>query len=107
MAQKLNLVIDQGSTYSNTFLIKDSNNNVMDLSNSSVMSQIRKYYTSNTSVSFQANVVGNGYITLAMTSNVSSGMDAGRYVYDVEVNSSNVITRVLEGMVTVTPQVTR
>ena len=34
-------------------------------------------------------------------------MKAGRYVYDVEINSGGTITRVVEGQVEVTPGVTR
>jgi hypothetical protein len=35
-------------------------------------------------------------------------MEPGRYVYDIEaVSGANVITRVIEGIVTVTPEVTK
>jgi len=32
---------------------------------------------------------------------------AGRYVYDVELDNNGVISRIVEGIVTVTPQVTK
>jgi hypothetical protein len=38
----------------------------------------------------------------------TSSITAGRYVYDLEVtDTNNVISRLVEGIVTVTPQVTR
>jgi len=43
-----------------------------------------------------------------MSANTTANVVAGRYVYDVElVDSGNVATRLIEGIVTVTPQVTR
>ena len=108
MATKLNLVIDQGSTFSNAILIKDSSNNAMDLSTYSVAGQIRKYYTSTNSTSFTASGNSSGYVSLSLSSNATANLSAGKYVYDVEVvSSSNATTRVVEGIVTVTPQVTR
>ena len=34
-------------------------------------------------------------------------MDAGKWVYDIEIVSAGVVTRVLQGTATVTPEVTR
>ena len=49
-----------------------------------------------------------GTITLSLTANQTSNLVYGRYVYDVDVtDASNTVTRVLEGIVTVTPSVTR
>ena len=43
-----------------------------------------------------------------MTANATANVVAGRYVYDVElVDGGGVVTRLLEGIVTVTPQVTK
>jgi hypothetical protein len=43
-----------------------------------------------------------------MTSANTSNLTPGRYVYDVIITSSaNVVTRVVEGIVTVLPSVTR
>ena len=50
-----------------------------------------------------------GIITLSLTAAQTSALDApSRYVYDVEVtnNTSNVVTRVIEGIITVRPNVT-
>ena len=50
-----------------------------------------------------------GIITLSLTSAQSGALDApARYVYDVEVTrtSDSVVTRVIEGIITVRPNVT-
>lgn len=108
MATKLNLVIDQGATYSNAIIVKDSSNNAIDLSTYTVAGQIRKYYTSSNSTSFTATGNSTGYVNISLTSNATANLSSGRYVYDIEITSNTgVVTRVTEGIATITPQVTR
>ena len=108
MAQKLNLVIDQGTTYTTSFIVNGDNGAPLDISNYTINSQIRKTYTSSTYVAFGTAGSNAGVITLTLSSNVTNSLAAGRYVYDVEmVTPANVTSRVIEGIVTVTPQVTR
>jgi hypothetical protein len=46
-------------------------------------------------------------INLSLTANVSLAMDYGRYVYDViSITGSGTVTRIVEGILTVTPEVT-
>jgi len=43
-----------------------------------------------------------------MNNATTAALSPGRYVYDVELkSSSNSISRILEGLVTVTPEVTK
>jgi hypothetical protein len=109
MATKANLVIDQGATFSVSIDIMDDDDQVIDLTGYTGAAQIRKHFTSSNSVAFTVTTAPvDGVVTLSLTANQTSGLIAGRYVYDVELtNSSNVISRVVEGIVTVTPQVTR
>jgi len=45
---------------------------------------------------------------LALTDTQTANLTAGRYVYDVVLtDSANVTSRIVEGIVTVTPRVTR
>ena len=49
-----------------------------------------------------------GVITLSLTATETAALTAGRYVYDLEmVSSGGQVTRLLEGICTVTPEVTR
>jgi hypothetical protein len=111
MSTKANLKIDQGSDYSTSVTITNSSGAVVDLTDYTGEGQIRKYYTSTNAVSLGISLGGNtGVITLTLSANASNNMDFGRYVYDVELtaNSGNGLTsRVLEGIVTITPGVTR
>ena len=106
---KANLVIDQGSTFSTDLSLKDENGDPLVLTGYTANSQIRKWYTStNPSASFTASInVDSGSITLSLSSDQTSNLVAGRYVYDVEITDGSSISRIVEGIVTVTPQVTR
>ena len=109
MATKANLVIDQGTTYTTDLNLTDENGDPLNLSGYSANSQIRKHYTSSNSVAFSTLIDANaGVITLSLTADQTANIVGGRYVYDVELtDSGNNISRIVEGIVTVTPQVTR
>lgn len=109
MATKANLVIDQGSTYSVTLDLTDENGDVLNLNNYTANSQIRKWYTSSTpAATFTTSInAASGELELSLTANQTSNLVAGRYVYDVELDQNGVISRIVEGIVTVTPQVTK
>ena len=108
MATKANLVIDQGSTFSTDLVLTDDNGDLLELSGYSAASQIRKWYSSTNSVSFAATINSQeASINLFLSSNQTNSLTAGRYVYDVEINDGSTILRVVEGIITVTPNVTR
>jgi hypothetical protein len=110
MATKANIVIDQGSTFSVTFDLTDENGDPLNLVGYTANAQLRKHYSSTNSVVFTCTSSGaNGNVTLSLTANQTNTIIAGRYVYDVELteNVSNNVSRIVEGIVTVTPQVTR
>jgi len=108
MATVSNLVIDQGTTFSLTMQLDNEDGSDKDLSNYTVTSQIRKSYYSNTYTSFTtAKINLTGELTISLTAAETSSLKAGRYVYDIEISSSEETLRVLEGIVTVTPEVTR
>jgi len=110
MATKANLVIDQGTTFSVELDLTDETGDILSLEGFTANAQMRKWYTSSNATAFATLInASSGQITLSLTANQTGSLSAGRYVYDVELtqNSSNAISRVVEGIVTVTPQVTR
>lgn len=111
MAAKANIVIDQGADFSTTITITDNNDEVVDLANFTARGQIRKHYTSTTATDFTitfGSPRSDGQITLSLSNQQTSNLEAGRYVYDAElVSAANVVSRLVEGIATVTPQVTR
>lgn len=107
MALKANMVIDQGSTFASTIEILDENDEAIDVTNYTSRGQIRKHYSSTNAVSFTT-TLSNGSLVISLTANQTANMVAGRYVYDLElVDPANTVVRILEGIVTVTPEVTR
>lgn len=109
MAIKANIVIDQGSTFQTSINVTDDNDNVVNLTGYSANAQMRKHYTSSNSFSFTTSISPTlGIVTLSMTANTTNSITPGRYMYDCELTDTNgAVTRLVEGVVTVTPGVTR
>ena len=108
MALKGNIVIDQGTDFSTIIDVTDEDGNYVDLTGFTGASQMRKHYTSPTAYAFTVTVSSQGTVTLSMNSATTNSITAGRYVYDCELrDSSNTVSRIVEGIVTVTPGVTR
>lgn len=110
MATVANIFIDQGSDYSNIITVAASNGQALDLTGYTVASQIRKSYTSSTAYSFNAIVysASQGKVRIQLSASQSEAIPPGRYLYDVEVSSAGGSRRrVVEGIVTVTPQITQ
>jgi len=109
MAIKANLVIDQGTSFTASIDLTDASNVVFNLTGYTVAAQMRKNYTSSVATTFIASHTGGGgKINLSLTSTTTAAIEPGRYLYDVEITSSgNTITRIVEGIVTVTPGMTR
>jgi hypothetical protein len=111
MAIKANLFVDQGSDFSATVSLVDASGNALDLTDYTANAQMRKNYASSSATTFTATVNTPktlGVLTLSLTNAQTSALEPGRYLYDVEiVSNTNVITRVVEGIVTVTPNITR
>jgi hypothetical protein len=108
MAQKINIVVDQGTTFNTKFIINDVNDDPINFTGYTGDSQIRKSYTSAASYSFSVLLNSIGEVYLAMSANTTGSISAGRYVYDVEVeDTAGTRSRIIEGIVIVTPQVTR
>ena len=110
MAIKANLVIDQGTDFYATIDVVDTSDLPFNLTGYTAYAQMRKNYASSTAYDFVcADNNTLGQIELKMTSTVTKDLEPGRYMYDVEIisDSSGDVTRVAEGIVTVTPGITR
>lgn len=109
MAVRGNLVIDQGTDYEVTVDVRNVNNAIANLTGYTSFAQMRKHYTSSKFYEFDTQVLAaNGTVVISMSWEQTNIIPSGRYVYDCEVVSpDNVRTRLVEGIVTVTPQATR
>ena len=105
-----NLYLEQGSTFNTTITLDDVYGDNYDLTGYTASSQMRKsYYSSNATATFIASIsVANASISLALSSAVTANIAPGRYVYDTTItDTSQNKTRILEGIIDVSPCVTR
>lgn len=111
MASQVELFCDQGSDFSFTIDVKNDDGTPMNVAGYSFSSSIRKsYYSSSATANLTITVTNssNGNVVLRMNSATTSNIKAGRYLYDVRmVDTESVVTRVIEGIITVYPQVTK
>jgi hypothetical protein len=90
--------------------VTDSAGDILDLTDYTATAQIRKTYTSSSlSATFTTSIAAvAGQVTISLTDTQTSALEAGRYVYDLNIESgTGVKTRVIEGQAVITPGVTR
>lgn len=105
-----NLYLEQGTTFSTTITLDDVYGDVYDLTGYVASSQLRKsYYSASATATFETSInTGTGTITLDLSSSVTANISPGRYVYDTVITDIHgTKTRVLEGIIEVSPAVTR
>ena len=114
MATVRNILIDQNADYLETFTAKDDTGTIIDLTGKTISGKLRKAYASDSSTSFSTAIVSAtaGTYTLSLTDAPTAygTLDRGRYVYDVITTltaTPNTITRIQQGIATVSPSVTR
>ena len=106
----MELLIEQGSTFSTTVNVEDTVGTAINLFGYSASSQMRKsfYAASNTIITSTITGNANGEITLSMTAANTAALTPGRQVFDLIITSpTNVVTRVIEGVIVISPGVTR
>jgi hypothetical protein len=110
MAAFSEIVIEQGATFNTTINVEDTAGAAINLYGYTANSMMRKSYYSSSATIITSTVTGtaNGEVTLRVTAANTAALTPGRYVYDVIITSpTSVVTRVVEGIVTVLPSVTR
>ena len=112
MAIAQNIIINNDADYSKEFIAKDDTGTVIVLTGYTLTAQLRKTYASSTSTTFTPVIVSaaDGTFTLALTDvqTKTGTLERGRHVYDVTItDGAGAITRIQEGIATVSPSVTR
>jgi hypothetical protein len=109
-AFSINFIVEKNADYSTEINItNESNGAPLNLAGYTAEAKMKKSHTSSTfyniNVEF-ADRIG-GILRIFLTNIETSNIPAGRYVYDVVINSPNGIkTRVVEGIIEVSPGVT-
>ena len=110
MATVSNLYVDQGTDFSAIVTLTNQDGTPINLTGFTVKSQFRKSYQSSQATSFTVAIFNAtaGKIRMSLPAATSSPIAAGRYLYDVEITSAiGERKRALEGIVVLTPEITR
>ena len=111
MAEYVELYVDQGEDFTATIVLEDDDTNIyQNITGYSVTGSLRKSLLSqNASANLTCSVTdaANGEITLGMTSSVTSNLKFGTYLFDVKTVVNGSTKRLIEGIITVTPAITK
>ena len=119
-----NFTIEQGATFTRVFKYKDSNGNPINLSGSSALRmQIRENIDSPSPIPGGTFGLGSGFtisssvgstdptiqeqFTLIIPATTSSAFSFNKAVYDIELVQEGVTTRLLQGKIRLSKEVTR
>jgi hypothetical protein len=112
MAGYVELFVDQGATFNSVINLADDTTNAnINIYGYTVTSQLRRsYYSANASANVTCLITDpdNGEITLSLTAGETANLKAGRYLFDVMLESDiGTMQRALEGIINIYPGVTR
>lgn len=111
MATKLNMTIDQGATFEKTLRFYTDATTPKDLTGFTFRAQLREDYDDATPAGeFTMTVVdaAQGVVNMLLTAAVTAALTPGKLRYDVEMVRPNAtVRRLFEGVITVTPEVTK
>jgi hypothetical protein len=109
-AYSINLLVEKNCNFSTTITITDEDNGLpLNLTGFTAEAKIKRSFASTVSQSFSLEFVDrvDGVMRLSLTSTQTSSLVAKRYVYDLVITSPlGVKTRVVEGIIEVSPGVT-
>ena len=109
-AGSYNFTLEQGSTFRRRLTVQE-NNSALNLTGYSGRMQMRSTHDSDTIILSFTVIVSNasaGQLTATASATTTASITPGIYVYDLEIESSTgTVTRLMQGNITVTPEVTR
>ena len=106
------LEIEQGSDFSESFTFQQEDGTPINFSGYSIRGQIRKSIQSDVpSLTLAAAIIDpvNGVISLSLTNTQTKNIEAGEYIYDVEIytGADDLVYRIISGQVFISAEVTR
>ena len=107
MAISVNHDMDQGSNFVFSVVAKGSTGVPLDLSSGyTAYSQMRRYPSSKTAVTLGTAITG-GTVLVFLSATGTAAVKEGTWFYDVELAYGGSTQRLVQGMITVYPEVTR
>lgn len=110
MSTVSNIFVDQGSYFSRFITLVTPAGTTFDLTGYTVSAQMRKHTSSSIGYTIPCTIVDAqaGKIKMRLNAASTESIPAGRYLYDIEVaDDAGERLRVVEGIITITPQITR
>jgi len=104
------LFLEQYADFSTNIDLDNIQGDAINQARYSASSQMRKSYYSSTAYDFTVQISEDvvGKILISMDSTTTANLSPGRYVYDLTITDENsIVTRVVEGVVIVSPGSTR
>ena len=112
MSAKYNLVCEEGATFTFNFTIK-TGDTAWNLTNYTATMTVRPFVGSTTTTITATTTNGRmvitgatGTVTVTLSAALTEEITAGRYSYDLVLDSGSTVTRFLEGLFIVTGAVT-
>jgi len=107
MSNSLDIFIKQGADFSQEYELTNRSGDLLDVSGYTGKSQLRKSPTSNIAYDFVV-TLARGSLILSMPASTTTLISPGKYQYDTLLMSSGntTVTRVIEGIATLTPKIT-
>lgn len=109
-----NDTLDQGATYNLVLVYKNANDTPINLNGYSAYMQLRENFDSATADLTLSTANGGividgalGKLTITATATQTAALTSDYYLYDLEIVSDSVVTRLLQGQLTVNSEVTR
>jgi len=100
--------VEQGATYTLEITVTDSAGAVYDMSGATAAAKIRETKSSVTSFAFTCTInTGTGVITVTMAATDTAAITITSGFWDLELTQGSTVTRLLEGTVVVSQEVTK
>lgn len=114
MAEYVEFNIDQGTDFSTYISLNDDDTNLaQNVAGYVVTGQLRRSLVSaNVSETLHCEIIdaANGELYVSLAASNTANLRPGNYFYDIRVkdtNSSNATSRLIEGVIIVTPAITK
>lgn len=111
MAYIANLFAEAGATFSRVITYTDSSGNLVDLTGHTAELQVRPTVSSSTAILSKVPTLGGleGTVAWSFSASETATLTAAKYVYAIELTKTadNTVTRLVEGALTVSPEVVR
>ena len=106
---RTNLLLEQGATFSKTFMLQDSNGNALNTSPYTASAKMRKHHESANATATFTTAFSGANLTISIDYVTTANIEIGRYVYDVELTNTtaNTVERAVDGIITVTGEATK